>query len=105
MRFYAYAVGAAVMLAGCSAAVPGQPAPQAFHSQFLNLASVADQVANMTNIGINTQVNVPVVVSPITQVSTLSDGAQNADPTVDLPISQGMNLDVSQLMSQWGATL
>lgn len=101
---FAFAVGAALVLAGCGAA-PGQPEPQAFQTKFLNLASITNQVADMTNIGVNTQVNVPVVVTPITQVSALSWGNQSANPNVNLPINQDMNVNVSQLMTQFGASL
>lgn len=96
----------ALLMAGCSGS-PTQPAAAGpgFETQFLNLASISDQIGNMTNVGINTQVNVPIQVAPVTQISALSFGNQSANPMLDQVTSQGLNFDVSQLLDQYQTNL
>jgi hypothetical protein len=94
---------AAVLLAGCSGAPtqPAKPDAQAFQTQFLNLASLANQASTMTNVAPNTQVYVPIQIAPVTQVSALSWGSQSASPGLGLNGYQGIDLNTSQLIDQF----
>jgi hypothetical protein len=101
VRLSAFAL-VALLMAGCSSmpTQPAQPDAQAFQTKFLNLASISDQVGNITNVAPNTQVYVPIQVAPITQISALSWGSQNATPVLGLEGYQGIDTNTSQLLDQ-----
>jgi hypothetical protein len=97
----------ALVMAGCGS-MPTQQVPSdahAFQTQFLNLASITSQMSNMTNVAPNTQVNVPIQIAPVTQISALSWGSQTANPLLGLTGSQGITVNTGQYMDQVQANL
>ena len=104
MRVHPFVIGTLLVLTGCSAA-PTQPAPDAFNTKFLNLASIASQVGNMTNIGVNNQINVSPVVTPVTAVQAMSSGSQYAGASPTISTDQGLGNDFGQYLGQGNGAL